>query len=322
SALRYAASYAAFLARACAEISARHVVRRYDVVYVHTMPDLMVMVGLLARALGAKIVLDVHDTMPELYQSKFDLNERHPLVAALKLSERLSCAFAHRVIAVHEPHRDLLVRRGVDAAKISVVMNLPDPAVFGEPAQGAAADGPLRVVYHGTMARRLGLDLAVRAFAQVAADFPESRFDIYGTGDFAQQVEACIDATGQSERIGFANQRFAVQDVPRLLAGATLGVVPNRRDSATEIMLPVKLLEYAHLGIPVVAPRLAAVQHYFSDAAVTYFEPGEVASLAQAMRRLVASPELRAEQRAQGLAFAVKHTWQNMQNELFKAVDG
>ncbi len=322
SAWRYALSYAEFFARALVEVTRRHLKARYDVVYVHTMPDLMVLVGGVARALGAKVVLDVHDTMPELYQSKFALGARHPLIAALKASERLSCAAAHRVIAVHEPHRDLLARRGVDAAKISVVVNLPDPEVFGEPGQITEADGAPRLVYHGTIARRLGLDLAVRAFAEVAAEFPAARFDIYGTGDFAPEVKATIEAVGLAERVGFANVRFAVHEASRLLMGAAIGVVPNRRDTATEVMLPVKLLEYAHLGIAAIAPRLGAVQHYFSADDVTYYEPGDVRSLAQAMQQLLASPTLRAQKRARGLAFAGTHTWQRMQNELFKAVDG
>ena len=59
-------------------------------------------------------------------------------------------------------------------------------------------------------------------------------------------------------------------------------------------MLPVKLLDYATLGIPVIAARLRTVEYYFGDGAVELFEPGNVTDLAHAIRLLYKNPDLRA----------------------------
>src|SRR5215475_9493585 len=63
---RYAFEYAAFFSWAFVLVSLLHARRRYDVVYVHNMPNFLVFAGLLPNIGGAKIVLDVHDPAAEL----------------------------------------------------------------------------------------------------------------------------------------------------------------------------------------------------------------------------------------------------------------
>jgi 3-methyladenine DNA glycosylase AlkD len=65
-----------------------------------------------------------------------------------------------------------------------------------------------------------------------------------------------------------------------ILRQMDMGVVSNRKSVAAELMLPVKLLEYITLNIPVVAPRLKTIRHYFADDMVHYFDPEDVDSLA------------------------------------------
>lgn len=322
--LAYLGSYGRFFAQALTTLTARHMRRRYDVVHVHTMPDFMVFTAALAKPLGAKVVLDVHDTMPELYQSKFGVGATHPLIRAVALQERLACAFADRVLCVHEPHKEMLVARGVPSRKITVLLNVPDPGLFGPPAErpSPASEGPPRLVYHGTVAERLGLDLALRAFRRLLATVPAARFDIIGTGDDAPRIHALLDELGLRASAHFADRHFPVVEIPSLLAGASLGVVPNRDDPATRLMLPVKLLEYAHLGIPAVAPRLPAIERYFGPGdAVAFYTPGDEASLAAAMADALADPMRTARRCEAALAVARRYQWDAIKPALFAAID-
>lgn len=322
SAVAYMASYLGFFLRAWAWVTWQHVVRRrYDVIHVHTMPDFMVFVACIAKLLGARVVLDVHDTMPELYQSKFGVNAHHPLIRALAWQERLACTFADHVIAVHQPHKALLMRRGVPENKISVVLNVPDPSVFG-PVRTTQPSVTPRLLYHGTVAARLGVDLAVQAFAQVVKKMPQARLEIYGTGDDAESVQRAINACGVHEAVHFPNTQFPVDAVPSLIDGAWVGVVGNRLDDATQYMLPVKLLEYVHLGIPVVAPRLPAIVHHFNDDAILFFKADDVDSLAEAMVLLMTDPVRRASQLRAAGVFAQQYAWAAMRQELYDAIDG
>jgi len=305
-------------------VSGRHRRRRYDVVHVHTMPDFMVFTAALAKLSGARVVLDVHDTMPELYQSKFGVGPDHPLIRGLRLEERLSCAFADHVVCVHEPHKALLVGRGVPAHKITPLLNVPDPRVFGPPRdpETVTLATPPRLVYHGTVAERLGLDVALAGFTKVLEVMPRARFDIIGTGDDAARLHRLIDELALAGSVGFSDRHFPVAEVPRLIDGATLGLVPNRDDPATRHMLPVKLLEYVHLGIPVVAPRLPVIEHYFSDEAVAFYQPGDARSMADAILGALSSPERTLARRRAAAAFARRYAWDNHKLDLYAVIDG
>jgi len=319
--LSYGFTYLRFLCAATLKLVRLFWRERYDIVYVHTMPDLLVLVGLIPKLFGARIVLNIHDMMPELYMSKFGISEKHLLIRMLAFQEQLSIRLADKVICVHDPHRDVLCRRGAPIEKITVLPNVPDPRIFSSEFSTPRTDDIFRIVYHGTIARRLGLDLGVCAFAQAAEACPGARFEIFGDGDAGEELEAQIAASGMGDRIHFSRKMFRVESIAEMIQGASVGLIPNRRDVATDYMLPVKLLEYVHLGIPVIAPRLLAIQYYFSEDQVAYYEPGDVEELAECIRRLYANPGERKELVRKSAAFAKKFHWDGLKEELYKVID-
>jgi glycosyltransferase involved in cell wall biosynthesis len=321
----YVFGYLRFLAVASWTLTRRHLHNRYDVIYIHTMPDFMVFASLPAKLLGAKVVLDVHDTMPELWQSKFGVPEQSISVRLAKLLEWVSCWFADQVVVVHEPHRRLLQSRGVAGSKIAVVMNAPDPTVFGSVLSHrndyTEASGQPRLVYHGTITERLGLDIAILAFKEVLDVVPSARFELYGTGNFASEVAGLIESLGLEKSVYFPNRFFSLKDIPKLLRGATIGIIPNRSDAATRYMLPSKLLEYVHLGIPAVVPKLEVIQHYFKDDSVGYFIPGNVTSLRSVICALLADPDRRMRMALNSQRFCQEYAWGGMKSHLLETVD-
>lgn len=317
----YALAYLRFLLAASTKVIRLFVRERYDIIYVHTMPDLLVLAGLLPKMLGARIVLNIHDMMPELFMSKFSIPEHHWLIRLLALQEQLSIRLADRVICVHHPHRDVLCRRGAAREKITVLPNVPDPLAIRNETAVEEPDDAFRIVYHGTIARRLGLDLAVRAFEVAAEACPSARLEIFGDGDAAAELEAQIAASPVKDRIHFIRKMFRVESITQMIHGAAVGIVPNRRDAATEYMLPVKLLEYVHLGIAVIAPRLRTIQYYFEDDQVAYYEPGDVSELAACICRLYANPHEREQFIQRSAQFTLKFNWETLKQELYNVVD-
>jgi glycosyltransferase involved in cell wall biosynthesis len=319
--LSYGFAYLRFLCAATIKLLRMFRRERYDFIYIHTMPDLLVLVGLIPKLFGARVVLNIHDMMPELYMSKFGISEKHPLIRILSFQEQLSIRLADKVICVHDPHRDVLCKRGATFNKITVIPNVPDPLIFRSVPSVSKTDDAFRIVYHGTIARRLGLDLGVRAFAKAAAQCPGARLEIFGDGDAGEALEEQIAATDLGDRIHFSRKLFRVESVAEMIQGASVGLIPNRRDVATEYMLPVKLLEYVHLGIPVIAPRLLAIQYYFKEDQVAYYEPGDVDELAECIRRLYANPVERAELARKSSEFAKRLRWEALKEELFRVID-
>jgi glycosyltransferase involved in cell wall biosynthesis len=316
SALAYVSSYLRFLAvssAACLRLLGRG---ELDVVHIHNVPDFLVFAGLLPRLAGCKVVLDVHDSVPETFASKF--SGRSAIQKILCFEEWLSARVAHKVICVNHPQRDALVARGIPASKTFISMNVPDPKIFARPVTGALPTPPgqsFNLVYHGTMVERLGVDLIIRAVARLREKMPCAQLHLWGHGDDLASFERLTGELRVDDRVLFNPKGFALQELPRQLASMNLGIVGNRRNVATDLMLPVKLMEYISQGIPVVVPRLKTIEHYFSEGMVAYYEPDDVQSLADAIYRLYCDPQARSTQVERAGAFLSEYGWDRQGTE-------
>jgi len=295
-----------FLAGAARKVTALDRRRPFDLVEIHNMPDVLVLAALLPKLRGTPIVLNFHDTFPELFATLFDRPPSHPSVRLIRAEERVSAAFADGHVFVTAEARDLLRARGVAAGRTQIVMNTPDERVFGErrEPQAPPADAELRVVYHGGLADRFGVETLVRAVAMLRERGAPVALDVYGSDAEAAGRLAAAAAELAPTGVRIAPQPTPVDEIPGRLAEAHLGVVPTLRDDFTELLLPVKLLEYVHMGLPAVASRLPVIERYFGDD-VLLAEPGDPASIAAAIEGVRSEPQLalaRAERASRRLA--------------------
>ncbi|HEY2105508.1 MAG TPA: glycosyltransferase family 4 protein [Candidatus Binataceae bacterium] len=316
---RYMASYMRFFM--CAARMAYKLGRSnpYDVVITCTLPDTAVLSALPARLFGSRVILDVHDTMPELYQDKFGGRRGATGARLLMWLERICAGFADRVFAVHQLHRLRLLKSGIPGRKITVVMNSPEPGIFKS--SNSPSDGKDCVlVYHGTITRRLGIDCAIKAVSLLVDRISGVRLRVIGGGDYTDQARMLAARLKVSDQVRFEGA-VPNEQVPRLLRDATVGLVPNHASSANHLMLPVKLMEYAALGIPVVASRLRTVEHYFPDTAVRLVKPGDANAMANAVEELWRDADLRADLARNAHRIAIDLGWSHQEQNLFAAID-
>ena len=69
--LSYILSYLFFFLRCSAICTIEFFRRRIDIVHVHNIPDFLVFAALIPRMFGCKLILDIHDSVPETYLTKF-----------------------------------------------------------------------------------------------------------------------------------------------------------------------------------------------------------------------------------------------------------
>jgi glycosyltransferase involved in cell wall biosynthesis len=191
-------------------------------------------------------------------------------------------------------------------------MNLPDDRIFTlRPRPAAKPPGaPFVLVYHGTLARRLGLDIAIEALAKVRARSPNVQLRIIGAGEERDRLIALRDHLGSRDSVTFSDGFVPVQKIPEMIADADVGLIPLRISSGTDIMLPTKLLEYVTMGIPCIVPKTGTIGRYFDDSMVEFFEAENVDALAAAITRLHRDPARclsLAEQSTQ--RFGSLYTW-------------
>lgn len=316
--------YLVFFALACLKLAALHLRRRYHVVQVHNLPDFLVFAALLPKLMGARVILDLHDLMPEFYQGRFGRGSGRVIMALIRLQEKLACRFADHVITVSRHWRQALVQRGVPPDKCSVVMNLADLRIF-RPLVGADALAPgnhaFRLLYHGTLAERYGLDLALLAVDRVRTQVPEVRLTIIGRGEHLAALQRLADELQLRDRHVEFQPPVPAEQLPPLIAAADVGVVPYRDDVFTDSLLPTKLMEYAAMGLPSIVARTSAIADCFDDNMVQFFTPGSVDELAGCILALYRD-RARLAHLSQGIRlFHQRHNWPSQSAEYVGLVD-
>ena len=245
------AEYAAFTAMAAWRLAQEHRRRRYDLVQVATVPDFLGFAALPEKLVGVPLLLDLHEDMPEFFRDRFAAPMLRPLMPLVTGVARASAAVADELITVHEPLRRLSIARGVPPDKIEVVMNSADQRLFDpsrHPRRPFMADGTLRLIHHSNLQRIYGLDVAIRGLATLPADL-DWRLDVYGDGPWRGAVESAIAETGSGGRVTL-HGRVLIDELPALLAGADIGLVPSLPEPYLQYSLSTKLLEYAAMGVP------------------------------------------------------------------------
>ncbi|HEX6289303.1 MAG TPA: glycosyltransferase family 4 protein [Herpetosiphonaceae bacterium] len=281
--------YLAFFTAAFARLALLHRRQRYDVVQIHNLPDFLVFAALVPKLAGARVILDIHDVMPEFYASRFRSTMSSWPVRCVRWQEQLACRFADHVITVTDLWRETLIERGLDAAKVSVVMNVADDRIFHAAAATAQPERSQRafhVLYHGTLTERYGIDLAIRAIDIVRRSLPDVYLTIHGVGEYREALVQLTDELGLHEHVRFSTQFVPTPQMPQLIRQADVGIVPYRQDVFTDGILPTKLMEYAALGVPAIAARTSAIAAYFDDTMVQFFTPGDVEDLARCITLL------------------------------------
>ena len=315
---RYLASYLMFTFMASLKISWLFLKRNIDIIHVHNMPNFLVFAAFLPRLFGKKLILDIHDTMPETYATKFR-DHKNILARILCWEEALCCKLSSRLICVNHPQKDVLVERGIPADKIEILMNVPDHRRF-KPSLKDESDGgspgTFNLVYHGTQARRLGVDFTIRAVAKLKDQIPGLEFHNIGGGDELENLMRLSKELGTEDRIFFSRENIHIDALPEILGRMDVGIIANRKNQATALMLPVKMLEYIAMDIPVIVPRLRTIQYYFDDGMVSYFEPENVDSLAEAILNLYENPLKREAQAREARKFIDRYGWENHQLDL------
>ena len=275
---RYLFEYVSFTLMAFLSVTRRHLFRRYDTVYVVGIPNFIVFAALVPRLLGARVLLDMRDPLPEFFQAKYELGDGHPLVRLLRLEEKLSARFASAVLTVDRSMAALYVR-SVPLARISVVINAPDPRLFSPPRTSARDPSDRTLLYTGkSVAYRYGVDLAVRAVARLRGEIPGLRLRVVGDGDLIPTLRKLAQELDVADAVDL-ERSVALDRIPAVVDRAWLGVQPNRDDPLMRFSLSQKVLEWCLLGLPVVCGETLPLREIFRQDEILFHRPGDLDGL-------------------------------------------
>lgn len=322
--LSYAYQYATFILSSSAILAWRTLRRRYDLIYVHNMPDVLVISALIPKLFGAKVILDQHDPMPELMMTIFGKSETSAAVRVLRWLERWSVRRADLLITVNAACKRIFSARSCHAEKIGVVMNSPDEGLF--PYRDVrtypirTATRPIKVMYHGSLVERNGLHLAVDALALLNKTNPMLELRICGRSTpYLEQIMAKVRAAGLDRWVEYLGPK-RLEDLAAEIEQCDVGVVPNQRNAFTDINTPTRIFEYLALGKPVIAPKTLGITDYFDSGSLIFFDAGNSEDLAAKLEYVVSHPGEATAIAERGQAVYRAHRWQQERQTLVDLV--
>ncbi len=322
SKLGYVFQYCAFILVVFAMLTLRFPTRRYHVVHIHNMPDVLVFAALVPKLFGAKVILDLHDPMPELMMTIFNVGKESWAVKITTFLEKWSIVFADMVVTVNRTCEELFASRSGGASKISVVMNTPNEQIFRyspaklDDARVLRAGKPFVIMYHGTLVERNGLDLAVEALAKIRRSVPDAELRVYGPRtSFLDKVLHGLPEKELEKAVRYLGPR-TLEELVQAIAECNVGVIPNKRSIFTEINTPTRIFEYLALGKPVVAPSANGIEAYFDQDSLVLFELGNIDDLAMKLHWVATHPREAIETTKRGQAIYKKHVWSREKEKL------
>lgn len=308
-----------FFWRAMLLVSWRQLRYRYDVIHIHSVPEFLVFTAWLPKLMGTKLILDIHDLLPEFYISKFEAGQTSLIFKFLLAVERLSVAFVDHVITANDLWHEKLVGRCVPPEKATALLNYPDRLVF-HPRGRDRTDNRFLIIYPGSLNWHQGLDIAIEAFAKVKREAPHAEFHIYGTGPALPALKDLVKRLGLQDSVLFRGM-LPLREIARVMENADLSVVPKRTNSFGNEAFSTKILEFMALGVPVIVSDTRIDRHYFTDATVRFFRGNNVDELATCILDLITNRAARESLIANGFDFVHANSWDVKKTLYFDIMD-
>ena len=194
-------------------------------------------------------------------------------------------------------------------APVSPLIVIPDGVDLSRfrPLHG---DGPPRLLYTGQLMEWKGVDVLLRALAQLPGMSALIVGGQPGPDPRRDALSALATDVGVAHRVAWIGH-VPPHEVAALVRPGDIGVVPTRARHGEEFSAsPLKLFEYMALSLPIVATDLPSLRDVIRDGDNgVLFRDGDAHALADAVRRLLADPTRRAAMAAQALHDAGGYSW-------------
>jgi glycosyltransferase involved in cell wall biosynthesis len=151
------------------------------------------------------------------------------------------------------------------------------------------APGHHRLVTVARLVEKKGIDLAIKAVAELVGRGMPVQYRIVGDGPQAEALRELARELGVSDSVEFLGSRTH-RDALAVLEDADIAVLPCIRSAdGDEDGIPIFLMEAAGRGVPVVTTRLSGIPELF-DAQAAYLCVPTRADVAEALATALTDP--------------------------------
>jgi glycosyltransferase involved in cell wall biosynthesis len=320
--LDFALNIFSFLLKSIFLVFKLHLSRKYAVIHVHNVPDLLVLTALFPKIMGARVILDIHDIFPEFFCQKFGKEFKSLSAQVLLLVEKVSMRLADYVIVANHLWLEKIRRRAkISSKKSCAILNYPKLNRFRR-VQKKSDSTKFVIIYPGTISRLHGIDIAIRAIKNLVGRIPNVELNIYGKSSSKRYRDEIVNLIRelQLEKQVKIHDTVSWEELNKIYQDVDLGIVPKREGIFSSEAFSTKLFDFFAAGIPVVASQTAIEKFYFNDDIIKFCRPESPDDMANSILELYQNGEKRLALVEEGKRYLKTNNWDIKKTEYIDVI--
>ncbi len=194
----------------------------------------------------------------------------------------------------------------VKSEKISIIPNGVDLSLFDTNTE----KNPKKIVFAGAMYYHRGLDVLLEAIPAVIKRIPDAKFILLGSGKEMEKLKKIVLENKLENSVEFKGW-IKRDKIPENISNASIGIGPLRLTEVTSRALPIKVLEYMAVSLPIIAQKGTLPEDILENGKNGYFIENAT-ELAEKIIVLLNQPNKVENMGIQSLKMIQKFSWDNV----------
>jgi glycosyltransferase involved in cell wall biosynthesis len=203
----------------------------------------------------------------------------------------------------------------VSNEKISIVPNGVDLSMF----KTITKKNPKKIIFAGAMYYHRGLDILLEAIPLVIKNIPDAKFVLLGSGDEMNKLKEIVSKNKLNDSVEFKGW-IKRDEIPKNISDASIGIGPLRLTEVTSRALPIKVLEYMAVSLPIIAQKGTLPNDILENEKNGYFIENHT-ELAEKIIVLLNDPKKVEDMGSHSLKLVQKFSWNHVVNSIIKEVE-
>lgn len=245
--------------------------KKSDALIIRDLP-LMLSGIVIAKIFNRKVIFDMAECYPEMYQSAIQYDKtsflnklvKNPFAATIY--EYICAKFCDHIFVMIEESKERLIKKGIDEKKITIVSNTP--VLYGKPIRPKNHTGDqLKIVYVGFVTKLRGVDLliqAVKKFIDNPAGGESIQVNIIGKGSAKKELESLVAELKLDNNVKIHGW-LEHNEVKEIMESANVGALTYRFCGHWNHTIPNKIFDYMASGLPVLTTNVIPIARIINE---------------------------------------------------------
>jgi glycosyltransferase involved in cell wall biosynthesis len=252
-----------------------------------------------ANELGIPSIVKVDDA---IYEKAFGIKSLQRKIEKMINGKTLR-AGTKILVSNKDTKKIIIDEYGVKSEKISIIPNGVDLSLFDI----TSKKNPRKIVFAGAMYYHRGLDILLEAIPYIIKKIPDTKFVLLGSGAEMDKLKKIVLENKLEDSVEFKGW-LKREKIPENISDASIGIGPLRLTDVTSRALPIKVLEYMAVSLPIIAQKGTLPEDVLENEKNGYFIEN-VNDLVEKIIFLLNQPEKMEEMGIQSSKMVQKFSW-------------